>query len=72
MAWRSICRRTALIVRRSRVWNTGTVLSFRIRGDVFNVFNWDNWNDYDPMGAQRGLAIRGPTRYFKLSFGVDW
>ena len=55
-----------------KVWNTGTDLSFRIRGDVFNVFNWDNWNDYDPMGAQRGLAIRGPTRYFKLSFGVDW
>ncbi|WP_129136084.1 TonB-dependent receptor [Luteimonas sp. YGD11-2] len=55
-----------------KVWNTGTDLSFRIRGDVFNVFNWDNWNDYDPMGAQRGLSIRGPTRYFKLSFSVDW
>ena len=53
-------------------WNTGTDLRFRVRGDVFNVFNWENWNDYAVNGQQSGLAIRGPTRYFKLSFGLDW
>lgn len=53
-------------------WDTGTDIRFRIRGDVFNVFNWDNWQDYAITGEQTGLAIRGQTRYFKLSFGIDW
>lgn len=53
-------------------WDTGTDLRVRIRGDVFNVFGWENWNDYAPNGQRVGLAIRGPSRFFKLSLGLDW
>lgn len=30
-----------------RRWDTGTDLSFKVRADVLNAFNWRNWNQYD-------------------------
>ncbi len=64
-------------------WDTGADVSFRVRADVFNVFNWRNFDAYDgwrggpgdanPGFRQRnGNAIRLPTREFKLSFGINW
>src|SRR5690606_5434583 len=56
--------------------------SFRVRGDVLNVFNWSNYDGYEdwrggPGEAQNPawgtpLSIAMPTRTFKLTFGVDW
>ena len=65
-------------------WDTGTDLRFRIRGDVFNVTNARNWQDFntfrgvnnvqDPFFGQHtgNSAIAYPTRSFKLSFGLSW
>lgn len=64
-------------------WDLGRDIKLRVRGDVFNVFNWRNFDAYDgwrggpgnanPNFRQRnGNAIRLPTREFKLSLGIDW
>lgn len=65
-------------------WDTGTDLKFRIRGDVFNLFNWKNYTDYDTwrggpspdfnpgFGDRNGLGTVWPPRMFKLSFGLAW
>ena len=64
-------------------WDTGSDLKLRVRGDVFNVFNWRNYTDFDgwrggpgdanPNFAQRnGDGIVLPTREFKLTFGLAW
>lgn len=65
-------------------WNTGTDLSFKVRADVLNVFNWRNWNQFEGWRGAAGEArnpnfrkrngdeILLPTRTFKLSFGFDW
>ncbi len=66
-----------------KTWNTGTDLSFYVRGDVFNVFNWQNYTDYDNwrgtpgspnpnFGNRNGVGTIWPPRMFKLSFGLDW
>jgi outer membrane receptor protein involved in Fe transport len=66
-----------------KTWNTGTDLNFYVRGDVFNVFNWKNYTDYDNwrgtpgapnpnFGARNGVGTIWPPRMFKLSFGLDW
>jgi len=68
-------------------WNTGTDLSFKVRVDMINVFDWRNWNQFDGnygtgnggrlpvnpnLGNRNGREIFEPTRTFKLSFGLDW
>ena len=65
-------------------WNTGTDLSFKVRADVLNVFNWRNWNQFEGwrgaageprnpnFGRRNGDETLWPTRTFKLSFGLDW
>jgi hypothetical protein len=65
-------------------WNTGTDLSFKIRADLINVFNWRNWTAFDTnrgpaggppnpnLGLRNGNSIQFPTQAFKLSFGLDW
>ncbi|MCY7354235.1 MAG: TonB-dependent receptor [Lysobacter sp.] len=64
-------------------WDTGTDVKFRIRADLFNVFNWRNYTDFEgwrggpgennPKFAMRnGDGILQPTRTFKLSMGMDW
>lgn len=64
-------------------WDTGTDLKFRVRGDVFNVFNWANFLDYDTwrggpgspnpnFGRRTGDSTVWPPRMFKLSFGLTW
>lgn len=68
-------------------WHTGTDLSFKVRVDLINAFNWRNWNQYDGaygtgnggrgpvnpnLGNRTGIEIFEPTRTFKLSFGFDW
>lgn len=67
-----------------KVWNTGTDLSFRVRADVLNVFNWRNWTQFEAnqgppggplnpeLGSRNGDDIQLPTRTFKLSFGLNW
>ena len=67
-----------------KVFDTGTDLSFRIRGDLLNAFNWRNYNQFeanrgDPGEPQRpdfagrnGNEILLPTRTFKLTFGINW
>ncbi|NYZ63068.1 TonB-dependent receptor [Luteimonas deserti] len=67
-----------------KVFDTGTDLSFRVRGDLLNAFNWRNYNQFegfrgDPGDPQRenfagrnGNEILLPTRTFKLTFGINW
>lgn len=65
-------------------WDTGAGVKLRVRGDVFNVFNWQNFTDYDTwrggpspdsnanFGNRNGTGTVWPPRMFKLSFGLDW
>ena len=63
-------------------WDTGTDLRLRLRLDVLNVFNWDNYSGYEDWrgGANepqnpnfgRPTAVALPTRTFKVSLGFDW
>ena len=65
-----------------KVWDTGSDIRLRIRGDVLNVFNWSNYDGYEdwrggaaePQNPAWGkpISIALPTRTFKLSFGLDW
>ena len=66
-----------------KVWDTGTNLKLRVRADVLNVTNERNYTDFgdfrgvnqieNPSFGQRtGNGITGPTRTFKLSFGLTW
>ncbi len=66
-----------------KVWNTGSDLSFKVRADLLNAFNWRNWTDYDDWRGGPGAAnpnfgqrinngVLWPTRTFKLSIGFDW
>ncbi|MDH5821645.1 TonB-dependent receptor [Luteimonas sp. RD2P54] len=69
-------------VAATKTWNTGTDISFYVRADLLNAFNWRNWNSYDDWWGSidgpnenfgdRNLDIQLPTRSFKLSFGVNW
>ena len=72
-----------LDVALQKTWNTGTDLEFYVRGDVFNVFNWKNYTDYDTwrgvpgnanpnFGNRNGVGTVWPPRMFKLSFGLHW
>lgn len=66
-------------------WDTGAGIKYRVRGDVFNVFNWQNYTDYDTwrggpgaananpnFGNRNGTGTIWPPRMFKLSFGLTW
>ena len=65
-------------------WDTGTNIKFRIRGDLFNVFNWRNYTDFDTwrggpspdvntnFGRRNGDGTVWPPRMFKLTFGFSW
>ncbi|MBE2292930.1 MAG: TonB-dependent receptor [Xanthomonadales bacterium] len=66
-----------------KVVDTGSSLSYMVRVDVLNVFDWRNWTDFDDWRGSPGVAnpkfglrsnngIMWPTRTFKLSFGVNW
>jgi len=57
-----------------RVWDTGTNVSFRLRADLLNVFNWENWSGYgkDWVTGNINNWDQYPTRTFKLSIGIDW
>ncbi len=65
-----------------KVWDTGSNIRLRIRGDVLNVFNWSNYDGYEDWRGGAGepqnpawgkpISIALPTRTFKLSFGLDW
>jgi len=66
----------------SKEWEAWGGVKFRLRGDVLNVFNWDNYSGYDDwrgwifpdvnpnFGKPTSSAL--PTRTFKLSVGVSW
>ena len=64
-------------------WHMGDKLSFWVRVDALNVFNWRNWTDYDTwrggptdtnpnFGMRSGNGIVFPTRTYKLSLGYSW
>lgn len=66
-----------------KVWDTGTDIRFRVRGDLLNVFNWNNYIDYNTyrgdlgnpnptFGDRSGNSTVWPPRMFKLSLGFDW
>lgn len=64
-----------------RTWHAGDRLSFYVRGDVLNVFNWVNYDGRDDwFGAPgepnanlgRPTSQLLPTRTFKLSMGFNW
>ncbi|GAB3095357.1 TonB-dependent receptor [Lysobacter terrae] len=62
-------------------WDTGSDIKFRVRGDVFNVFNWTNYTGYDDWWGFAGVAnptfghpnsASYKTREFKLTLGLNW
>ena len=64
-------------------WDTGGGIRFYVRGDVFNVFDWRNYTDYDTwrggpgspnpnFGRRSGTGTVWPPRQFKLSLGFNW
>ncbi|MEO8670103.1 MAG: TonB-dependent receptor [Tahibacter sp.] len=64
-------------------WNVDGSLVIRLRADVLNVFNNQNWTDYDTwrggpnepnanFGNRNGTGIIYPTRMFKLSIGLGF
>lgn len=63
-------------------WDTGTDFKLWVRGDVFNVFNWRNYIDFDTYRGTQAVPndklgerrdnIALPTRSFKLSMGFNW
>ena len=64
-----------------RTWHAGERLSFYVRGDLLNVFNWVNYDGRDDwFGAPgepnpalgRPTSQLLPTRTFKLSMGFNW
>lgn len=58
----------------SKVWDTGTDLKLKVRADVLNVFNWQNWKGYG-KNWDTGVVNswdQFQTRTFKVSFGLDW
>lgn len=65
----------------SKSWDTGTDLSFYVRTDILNVFNWVNYDGRDDwfgapdepnvnLGRPTNQLL--PTRTFKLSIGINW
>ncbi|MGN0858502.1 MAG: hypothetical protein ACI4NW_04865, partial [Stenotrophomonas sp.] len=58
----------------AKTWDTGSDVKLKVRADVLNVFDWQNWGGYG-MNWETG-AINSwdqyATRTFKLSFGLDW
>jgi len=61
-----------------KTFDTGSDIKFRVRGDIFNVFNWNNFTDYNTdynsalLGQRNGVNTEWPPRLFKLSLGLDW
>ncbi|MEJ2790923.1 MULTISPECIES: TonB-dependent receptor [unclassified Pseudoxanthomonas] len=65
-------------------WNPSEDLSVWVRGDMINVFNWENWNQFNTnwgspggpqnpnLGTRSGIEVYEPMRTFKLSMGFDW
>ncbi|QQP97385.1 TonB-dependent receptor [Lysobacter enzymogenes] len=66
----------------SKEFDTGAGFKFRIRGDVLNVTNARNYNQFDTFAGRLGApnpnfgdhqdGIILPTRTFKLSMGFSW
>jgi outer membrane receptor protein involved in Fe transport len=58
----------------ARTWDTGSDVKLKVRADVLNVFDWQNWGGYG-INWRSGEINRWDqyaTRTFKLSFGLDW
>jgi len=58
----------------TRTWDTGSDLRLKVRADVINVFDWDNWGGYG-ISWDSGAINRWDqysTRSLKLSVGLDW
>jgi outer membrane receptor protein involved in Fe transport len=58
----------------ARTWDTGSDLKLKVRADIINVFNWDNWGGYGKDWGTGNINTwdQYATRTFKLSFGLDW
>ncbi|KAF1722576.1 TonB-dependent receptor [Pseudoxanthomonas wuyuanensis] len=65
----------------TKTWDTGTDLSFYVRADVLNVFDWVNYDGRDDWFGAPGepnanlgkpTSQFATTRTFKLSFGFNW
>jgi outer membrane receptor protein involved in Fe transport len=64
-----------------KTWDVWSDVSVNLRGDVLNVFNYDNPDSYELWRGGPGepnatfgnpTAYMQPTRTFKLSFNVGW
>ncbi|UTA53478.1 TonB-dependent receptor [Lysobacter soli] len=63
-------------------FDTGAGFVMWVRGDIFNVFNWDNFDGYNDFPGNLGVANEEfgnptsqnayPTRTFKLSLGFNF
>lgn len=65
-------------------WSPSQDLSVWVRGDLINVFNWENWSQFNTnwgpaggpqnptLGSRSGIEVYEPMRTFKLSMGFDW
>lgn len=66
----------------AKQWDTGHGIKLKLRADLLNAFNWNNFAGYnDWMGwiypdvntnFGKPTSSAFPTRTFKLSVGVDW
>ncbi len=57
-----------------KIWDTGTDVKLRMRADILNVFDWENYDSYNvdfDAGTASGVN-QYVTRTFKLSLGLDW
>jgi outer membrane receptor protein involved in Fe transport len=66
-----------------KTFDTGTDLKLWVRADVFNLFDWRSWTDYDTWpgfvgvpnptyGNVTGPGVAQAPRTFKLSVGFDF
>jgi outer membrane receptor protein involved in Fe transport len=57
-----------------KVWDTGTDVKLRMRADILNVFDWENFDSYNVDFDDGTVTANNQyiTRTFKLSLGLDW
>ena len=66
----------------AKEWDTGYGVKLKLRADLLNVFNWDNFSGYEDwrgwiypdVNVNFGKPVSSalPTRTFKLSVGINW
>ncbi|MCC4618891.1 TonB-dependent receptor [Xanthomonas cassavae CFBP 4642] len=66
----------------NKEWDTGAGVTFNVRADILNVFNWVNYAAFNgdtgtlqdlntAYGTPTGV-LASPMRTFRLAFGLNW